>query len=323
MHMNTNMRVVVIGCTPMAEKVIHVLMEMPEVTMAGVVNLSMRQGLGKSNYTPMSFLQGHLGARYLEVTDVNAPETLAWIVGHAPAVILQAGWSQIFRSELLQLPSRYCLGLHAAPLPKGRGAAILNWKLLEGGGPWGISLFVMQEKTDTGAVLDFEPFDLEERDDIRMAYFKADRAAVAIIQRTVPLLACGRERLIAQDPKGATRYYSRKPADGRLTAGMTSATILNYVRALTHPYPGAFLDSPWGRLTVWRAQPFGFQSQAEPGMVLAVLPGQGVAVAVADGAVLLTEVTPPDGLTIWCDVWAQEIGLRSGDRLFAADSASA
>ena len=54
----------------------------------------------------------------------------------------------------------------------GRGAAVLNWKIIESEGQdvaWGNSLFVMEEKTDTGAVIDFEPLTIEKRDDIRTA----------------------------------------------------------------------------------------------------------------------------------------------------------
>ena len=52
--------------------------------------------------------------------------------------------------------------------------------------PWGNSLFVMEAKTDTGAILDFEPFDIEPRDDIRTAYLKVNQTSVEMLKRTIP-----------------------------------------------------------------------------------------------------------------------------------------
>ena len=88
--------------------------------------------------------------------DINA--TGDWIKERNPDVVIQCGWSQIFKPHILKIPKKYCLGIHPSPLPEGRGAAVINWKIIESDGKpveWGNSLFVMDPKTDTVAVLDF------------------------------------------------------------------------------------------------------------------------------------------------------------------------
>ena len=214
------------------------------------------------------------------------------------------------------MPALFCMGIHPAPLPIGRGAAIINWKLIEGGGEWGNSLFVMERSTDTGDVLDFEPFVLEPRDDVRTAFLKVDRTALRMLRRTLPKIADGSFVRVRQDPDKATRYRRRRPKDGRVDIEWNPRVILNYVRALTHPYPGAFLETAWGRLVIWRAHASEQNFQFAPGTVIAIRPGEGLQLAVGEGtAVLITLVTPPGDAECWADEWAQEVGLKAGDTL--------
>lgn len=310
------LRVLVVGCTPLAAKSIAVVEELPSCELVGVVNLPPQLGHLKSNYD--SFPEW-VKARPQDIhwaEDINAPSARDWVAARSPDVVLQAGWSQIFKPEFLSIPRLFCAGIHPAPLPRGRGGAVINWRIIEGGGDWGNSLFIMLPSVDAGAILDFEPFVIEPRDDARTAHLKVDRTAVRMLRRTLPSIAAGSFRKSEQDMSKMTKYRRRTPQDGRISPDWPPRRWLDYVRALTHPYPGAFLETAAGALLVWRAEEGGACSSG-PGTLVEVVAGRGVRVGAGEGgSVWLTLVTPPKDLECWADEWALERGLRPGELLF-------
>lgn len=304
------LRVVVVGCTPLARKVAVLANEL--CSLVGVANLTPRAGAGKSNYDCL------VGVGVLPETDIhwtddiNSEASVAWLRSRDHDVVLQCGWSQVFGRTLLSLPRLFAIGIHPSPLPVGRGAAVINWKIIEGGGRWGNSIFVMESGTDAGDILDFEPFDIEARDDVVTVFYKVERTALKMLRRTLPKLVQGTLTRRRQDTAVVTRYYRRTPDDGLLDLQWSASRALDHIRALTRPFPGAFVDSRYGRLIVWRGIE-GESSTEVPGTVLLVESGRGVRIAMGNGTSLwLTLVTPPNDTECWMDDWAREIELTPG-----------
>lgn len=319
--MGTNtLRVVSVGTTPMTRKMNDLLERMEAVELVGVVNLNPETYFHRSNFDPLYDFKTRRPDDLIYTEDINCDATISWMKRRAPDVILQSGWSQIWCSEVLSIPALYCLGIHSAPLPIGRGAAILNWKLIEGGGPWGNSLFLMEEKTDTGKILEFEPFDLEPRDDIRTAYLKSDRTALKMVERALPKILNGSMATTSQQGMKATRYHSRKPEDGLMEFDWSAEKIVNYVRALTHPYPGAFFQTLYGNIVVWSAERGEDQKSDLPGTIAVVEKGKGVLVNVGHKqTVWLKEICPEHDVEQWADLWAIENDLEARDRFIDFD----
>lgn len=307
----TNLKTLVIGCTPLARKVVNLLKEISD--LVGVVNLHPEKGLSKSNYDSLTDICDPFWTR-----DINDKETEEWIRSKNPEVIIQCGWSQIFKSHILDIPTRYCIGIHPSPLPEGRGAAIINWKIIESEGipvNWGNSLFVMESKTDTGAVMDFEPFVIEVRDDIRTAYQKVDKTALTMIKRTIPKIHNNEEKLAIQDKSKATRYYKRTPKDGKIDLSWSPIKINDYVRALTHPYPGAYIETKLGDLFVWKVSIDSCKIHGSPGMIYQIRKGRGVLVKVDGFMCVWLERVSFNGIEQWADEWASSVGLREGENI--------
>ena len=187
------LKTLVIGCTPLARKVAELTQRL--TNSVGIVNLDPSSGSGKCNYDAMFDFEDEV----FYTKDINDKKTIQWIKSRNPDVIIQCGWSQIFNKKVLSLAKKICIGIHPSPLPIGRGAAIINWKIIEGSGRWGNTLFQMEPTTDTGDILDFEPFDIENRDDVRTAYFKVDRTALKMLKRTLPKIAGNSINFLKQD----------------------------------------------------------------------------------------------------------------------------
>jgi methionyl-tRNA formyltransferase len=312
-----DLKTLVVGCTPLARKVINCLKEISDIV--GIIGLNEAAGRKKSNYDSLGDFENNFDM--LWTGDINKEGE--WIRDKSPDIIIQCGWSQIFKPKILKIPKKYCLGIHPSPLPKGRGAAIINWKIIESKGQsvhWGNSLFVMESKTDTGAVLDFEPFVIETRDDIKTAYNKVDHTALKMIRRTFPKIATGTEGLRQQDDSRSTRYYKRTPKDGKMDLSWSAVKIRDYVRALTFPYPGAFIETKLGKITLWKVSidymRHGMNLKPpDSGMIHMIVRGRGVLVRVGDVLSIWIERVSHNGIEQWADEWARELGLKIGESL--------
>ena len=305
----TDLRTLVIGCTPLARKVINLLKEISN--LVGVVNLHPEVGVQKSNYDQLA------DSDPFWTKDINDKQTEAWIRSREPDLIIQCGWSQIFKSHILDIPSKYCIGIHPSPLPIGRGAAVINWKIIESNGKavhWGNSLFQMVPKTDMGPILDFEPFIIEPCDDVRTAYSKVDSTALKMIQRVIPQIHDGSLIPTEQDNESASRYYKRTPKDGEVSFLWNSTRICDYVRALTHPYPGAFVQSKMGKLLLWKAVT-GPRRKERPGQVCEIKLDHGILIACGDGCSFWLRRLSHENNEWWADEWAVLNNISVGDSL--------
>jgi len=309
-----NLNVVVVGCTPLARHAIHAIKDLCNVV--GVMSLSPEKGLTKSNYDSLKDLNGQFVVAH--TNDINYE--MNWLKDKNPDIILQCGWSQIFKPCILDIPNKYCLGLHPSPLPKGRGAAILNWKIIESNGKdveWGNSLFVMESKTDTGAILDFEPFVIEKRDDIRTAYLKVDDTSITMLKRTIPKILNNTVQSKEQEKAKSTRFYKRRPEDGEIFLNWDTIKINDYVRALTHPYPGAFLKTKLGKIFIWKvSRNLSFNSATESGNILCINKN-GILVQAAERPLWLQRISTKSTTELWADVWAHRQGLKVGDNILS------
>lgn len=313
---NKKLNIVSVGSTPMTKKINRLLESLDYVDLTGVVNLNPEKFSYRSNFEVMYDFKMRRPDDILYVEDINDKNTIAWIRHKEPDLIIQSGWSQIWKEEVLSIPKNFCLGVHAAPLPIGKGAAILNWILIEGGGAWGNSLFVMDEKTDVGDVLDFEPFNLETRDDVRTAYLKADRTSLVMLKRTLPkILENNFERKSQSGIKG-TRYYKRTPEDGEMSFSWNAEKIHNYVRALTHPYPGSFFNTRFGKIVVWSSGIDDSIYDELPGTLLKIEEGKGILVQAGEkSAAWLYAIEPENDVEVWSDIWAGEFKLTEKQSL--------
>jgi methionyl-tRNA formyltransferase len=166
------------------------------------------------------------------------------------------GWSQIAGPELLAAPRRGAIGMHPTLLPEGRGRAAIPWAILKGLPETGVTMFQMDAGVDTGPVLAQQRLPLAPAETATTLYARVNEAHRALIANAWPALAAGSIQARPQDDSKATVWPGRKPEDGAIAGCMSVAEVDRLVRAVTRPYPGAFLDCDGGvRITVWSGRP--------------------------------------------------------------------
>lgn len=205
---------------------------------------------------------------------VNAPEWIARIAAWQPDFVFSFYYRKILPKEILALPRRGALNLHGSLLPKYRGRCPVNWVLIHDERTTGVTLHYMEEKPDRGDIVAQRAVPIGDSDTALTLFRKLTDAAAAVMRDTYPLLCAGTAPRSPQDHAQASYFGGRRPADGRIDWAQSARMIFNLVRAVTHPYPGAFGLWQGRTLYVWEAHaaPDARPTGAAPGTVVSVRP---------------------------------------------------
>lgn len=216
--------------------------------------------------------------------DVGPPALGRLVAGYAPDFLFSFYFRQLLPAAVLELAPRGALNLHGSLLPKLRGRAPVNWALVHGEERTGVSLHYMVDKPDAGDLVDQEAVDVEPEDTAFSLYGKLETAAARLLDRALPALRDGTARAVPMDLSAGSYFGGRRPQDGLIAWDADARSIYNLVRAVTHPYPGAFTYLDGRKLAVWWALPC--PGDGEPGTVLSA-DAEGVVVAAGRGALRL------------------------------------
>jgi len=250
--------------------------------------------------------------------NINDPRVVEQIRAFEPEAIYVIGWPRLVKEPLLSMPPKGCIGIHSSLLPKYRGGAPVNWGLIHGEREWGITLMYLGAGADNGDIIWQESFPVGPDETCADVYAKATEASVRALRRMVPLLAEGRAPRVAQQDAEASAFPKRKPEDGWIDWTRSARQIHDWVRALTHPYPGAFTEYGGRRLTVWRASVLEEGGTGTAGTVVGVVPYEGVAIQCGEGVLLLRSVQPEGDREMPATVWQLHQGVAVGSRLGGA-----
>ena len=218
----------------------------------------------------------------------GAPEWVEKLEEIAPDLILSVYYRKLLPDRVLRTARRGALNLHGSMLPKYRGRCPINWVLVNGETGTGVTLHHMVKRADAGAIVAQDAVAISAEDTALTLYRKLREAARNLLGKAYPLLESGDLSGTPQDEACATLFGGRKPEDGLIDWTWSASRIYNLIRAVTHPYPGAFTETAHGRLFVWWATPEA-GDPGEPGTVVAGEDGS-VRVATGDGRLRLSRV---------------------------------
>ena len=195
----------------------------------------------------------------------------------------------ILPKVLLELPRLGSINLHPSLLPRYRGAAPINWAIINGEQETGITTFLLSPKIDAGDILMQERVAIGPEETAGELYERLKMRGSATILETVNRLAEGRFMSEPQSDEGATPAPKLTKETGRIDWTHSAERIRNLVRG-TNPFPGAFTtlgDTPLKIHVVSRVD-----EQGPAGIVLLADDRDGVVVATGEGAVRLDDVQP-------------------------------
>ena len=208
---------------------------------------------GKSGRIYLDDIALDKGIPLLKIDNINEPAVLDAVAAYGIDWLFIIGWSQIAGAALLSAPKCGCIGMHPTLLPQGRGRAAVPWAILKGLTRTGVTMFKLDEGVDTGDIIGQEVIELSEDITATELYKQVDQAHIALIGRFWNDIVSGTVRLKPQNGAGATIWPGRRPEDGEIISSMTMLEASRLVRAVTHPYPGAFFREANRVLRIWSA----------------------------------------------------------------------
>ena len=182
-------------------------------------------------------------------------EQLEYFRSLKPELVLSMYYRAMIPDEVLEVPRLGAYNIHGALLPKYRGRACVNWAVLNGETKTGTTLHVMTHFADRGDIVDQQEVPIEFDDTAHDVFLKVVEASRVVIERQLPALEAGTAPRRAQDESQATKFGRRRPEDGEIDWNKSAVEIYNLVRAVTHPFPGAFTDIDGRKMFVWKARP--------------------------------------------------------------------
>ncbi len=208
----------------------------------------------------------------------------------APAVIYSFNYRRLLPRQVLECASIGAFNLHPSKLPAYRGRAPINWVLVNGERETGVTLHYMVARAAAGDIVGQQTVAIEDSDTALTLSRKLTPLAGDLIRRFHTLIVAGRAPRRRQDLSAGSYFGRRTPADGCIDWNWPARRIFNLVRAVTHPYPGAFCTVAGRKLFIWQASIGAEEGRAgEPGQIVGAATS-GVQVAAGAGIVVVSRV---------------------------------
>jgi len=236
-------------------------------------------------------------SRELGVTSILAPERLraresiAAVLALEPELLVLADYGQIVPPELLEL-TYGALNLHPSLLPRHRGATPIPAAILAGDAETGVTLMKMDAGLDTGPIVAQERIAIEDTETTPGLEELLEMVANNLLDRNLGPWIRGELDPRPQSETGATLTRPLRREDGRLDPAVPAVLLERWIRAYL-PWPGTFIQTGDGRVGVLGASLAQGDPSDVPGQI--VQHGEGLALATAEGRLVLETVKPAGG----------------------------
>jgi methionyl-tRNA formyltransferase len=174
-----------------------------------------------------------------------------------PDLIAVAAFGQILPQSILDLPRFACINVHTSLLPKYRGAAPIQWAILNDEPETGVTIMKMDAGMDTGAILTQEKTLIHESDNAQTLHDRLATIGAELLVRTIPDYVAGKIAARPQPAEGISYASKIKKHDGEIDWTQPARAIWNRVRGLV-PWPGAYTHVPAEPkpylLKIWEAE---------------------------------------------------------------------
>lgn len=286
------MNVIFMGTPDFAVPVLEALLQSDRHTVTAVVTQpdKARGRSGRLTFTPVKEVAVRHGVEVYTPKRVKDAEFVEILRGIPCDVIVVVAFGQILSKEILELPEYGCINVHGSLLPRWRGAAPIQWAILEGDKKTGVTTMQMDEGIDTGDILLKKELLISAEDTGESLFEKLSKLGGPLLLETLALAEQG--KLAPEKQKDEEGIYAGMLTKemGELDFSMEAERLERYVRGL-NSWPGAYTFFHGKRLKIWRAAAVSEDTKEACGTVVRV-EKDGFCVQTGKGLLKLLEVQP-------------------------------
>ena len=305
------MRVIFMGTPDFAVPSLEALLTKHEVVLV-VTQPDKPKGRGKKMVpTPVKACALEHGIPVLQPEKVKEPEFVEQLRSYEPDLIAVTAFGQILSEPILEMPKYGCINVHGSLLPKYRGAAPMQWSIIDGEKVTGITTMYMAKCLDSGDMLLKAEVEITDEDTFATIHDKMAVTGANLLLDTLDQLEAGTLERIPQDHDAATYAPMITKETGHIDWSKNRQDIINLIRGL-NPVPAAYTIYEEEVLKIFGAVISDVQADdAANGEIVAVVK-KGFVVKCGDGCLLITEVQARGGKRMMTDAYLRGHAMKEG-----------
>lgn len=305
------MRVIFMGTPDFAVPSLEALLTKHEVVLV-VTQPDKPKGRGKKMVpTPVKACALEHGIPVLQPEKVKEPEFVEQLRSYEPDLIAVTAFGQILSEPILEMPKYGCINVHGSLLPKYRGAAPMQWSIIDGEKVTGITTMYMAKGLDSGDMLLKAEVVITDEDTFATIHDKMAVTGANLLLDTLDQLEAGTLERIPQDHDAATYAPMITKETGHIDWSKNRQDIINLIRGL-NPVPAAYTIYEEEVLKIFGAVISDVQTDdAANGEIVAVVK-KGFVVKCGDGCLLITEVQARGGKRMMTDAYLRGHAVKEG-----------
>ncbi|HKL79653.1 MAG TPA: methionyl-tRNA formyltransferase [Mobilitalea sp.] len=284
------MKVIFMGTPDFSASILRKVIEAGHEVIAVITQPDKQKGRGKQiSYSAVKELALEHGLIIYQPLKVRNPEFVQLVKNMAPEVIIVAAFGQLLPKDLLDIPPLGCINVHASLLPKYRGAAPIQYAIINGEEETGVTIMYMDVKLDTGDMILQEKTQITKQETGGSLHDKlADLGAKLLIEALIKIKAGTADR-IPQDDSKANHVKTLNKDMGNIDFTLPAVQIERLIRGL-NPWPSAYTHLEGKTLKLWSAEVGDTDNDnTEPGTIIEIQ-RDAIVVATGDKALVIKEL---------------------------------
>lgn len=251
------------------------------------------RGRGKKlQSTPVKKKAIELGLDVYQPNNINSEESIKKLKEINPDFLIVVAYGQILRKQVLEIPNIETLNVHASLLPKYRGAAPINWSIINGEKMTGVTIMRVEEGLDTGDMISKISTAIDDEDDAISIHDRLSSLGGELLVATLDDIIEGRAVFTPQNDEESSYAPILSREDGRIDWVTNSIEIFNQVRGLK-PWPGTFTHYEDQKIKIHKLMVTDKKSLGEAGEIIQVS-NDGIYVNTKDKVVIIEELQFPN-----------------------------
>lgn len=283
------MRVIFMGTPDFAVGTLEAILAAGHEVVLTVTQPDKPKGRGKvMQASPVKLCAQKHGIAIYQPRKVREQECIEYLRGFAPDIMIVSAFGQILPKELLEMPKYGCVNVHASLLPRYRGAAPIQWAVINGDAISGVTTMRMDEGLDTGDMIEQTEVILSEDETGGSLFDRLAKEGAALCVHTMQSIAEGTAEYTKQDETKATHAGMISKQMGYIDWKQPAVSIERLIRGL-NPWPSAYARLNGRTFKIWKAAAEEGGNKKDAGKVIFVSKKQ-MKVQTGDGILSLLEV---------------------------------